>query len=91
MEEILLIIVRTVELYIAIVALAMAVRMLLPIFFDVESNKIYLMSCIITEPVILPVRFLMIKMNIGQDSPIDWSFFVTYLLLWLIRTMIPAV
>lgn len=91
MEEILLILAKTVELYIAIVVFAMVVRMIMPLLFDIESSRIYLMCCLITEPVIMPVRFLMMKLNIGQNSPIDWSFFATYMILWLIRTILPAI
>lgn len=91
MEEIFLILAKTVELYVAIVVLAMVVRMIMPLIFDVESNRIFMMCCIITEPVIMPVRFILMKLNIGQNSPIDWSFFATYMILWLIRTMLPAI
>ena len=91
MEEILLILAKTVELSIAIVVFAMVVRMIMPLLFDIESSRIYLMCCLITEPVIMPVRFLMMKLNIGQNSPIDWSFFATYMILWLIRTILPAI
>lgn len=91
MEEILLILAKTVELYVAIVVFAMIVRMIMPMLFDVESSRIYLMCCLISEPVIMPVRFLMMKLNIGQNSPIDWSFFATYMILWIIRTMLPAI
>ena len=91
MEEILLILAKPVELYVAIVVFAMIVRMIMPMLFDVESSRIYLMCCLISEPVIMPVRFLMMKLNIGQNSPIDWSFFATYMILWIIRTMLPAI
>ena len=90
-EEIILILVRTVELYIAVVVLAMAARMLLPLFLNIEESRIYMFCCVVTEPVIMPVRLVMSKLNIGQDSPIDWSFFATYMILWLIRTMLPAI
>ena len=91
MEEILLILARTVQLYIGIVVIAMAVRMLMPLLLDVEESRIFFIAGLITEPVIIPVRFVMMKLNIGQDSPIDWAFFATYMLLLLIRMMLPAV
>jgi len=33
----------------------------------------------------------MIMFNIGQDSPIDWSFSITYILIWLLQTFLPAI
>ena len=91
METVFLILAKTAELFVSAVVLAMAVRMIMPFFLDIEDSRVYLFTCLITEPIIAPVRFIMIKLNIGQDSPIDWSFFVTYMLLWLIRTVLPVI
>ncbi len=91
METALLIFARTVQVLLSVVSLAMIVRMLLPIFTEPESSRIYAISCYISEPFILPVRFIMAKLNIGQNSPFDWSFFVTYLLIWLLEIFLPVV
>jgi hypothetical protein len=37
------------------------------------------------------VRFLLFKLNIGQDSPIDWSFFATYLIMSVASMLLPAI
>ena len=69
----------------------MIIRMLLPFFFDAEENKIYALACCISEPFIAPVRFVMVKFNIGQDSPIDWSFFATYIIIWILGAFLPVI
>ena len=69
----------------------MMVRALMPFFFDVEESKIYLIACFISEPLIAPVRMIMAKLNIAQTSPVDWAFFVTYLIVWILETMLPVI
>ncbi len=73
------------------VSLAMLIRMLLPLFRDAEGSKFYTFLGCITEPFIAPVRFLMVKFNLLQNSPIDWSFTVTYLVIALVQMLLPAV
>ena len=74
-----------------VIYFAMLVRMILPFFVNPEENKIYALSLVITEPVIIPVRLLMVKLNIGQDSPIDWSFFVAAILLSVLQSALPVI
>ena len=70
---------------------AFLIRALMPIFTDVGDSKIYLFVCLITEPLIIPVRFLLVKFNLLQNSPIDWSFMLTYLLISVIRMFLPVI
>ena len=91
MQEILYIIAKTVAITLEVVSFAMVVRMLLPFFVDPTESRIYIISCFVTEPFIIPVRAAMEKMNIGQDSPIDWAFSIAYILIWLLRTFLPAI
>ena len=82
---------KTVQIIISVVSFSMLIRAIMPFFFDVEGNRFYALACVISEPFIAPVRFVMVKLNIGQNSPIDWSFFATYLILWLLQSMLPAI
>ena len=91
MQEILFILAKTVSLVIDVVSIAMLLRMILSFFVDPMENKLYLVSCYVTEPFIAPVRAIMVQLNIGQDSPIDWAFFVTSILLGLIGSILPAI
>ena len=80
---------RLIRILIEAVSLAMIVRMLIPLFKNPEESRLYLFVAFITEPFIAPVRFLLIKFNLLQDSPIDWSFTITYFLLTIIGGMLP--
>ena len=71
------------------VSIAMLIRMFLPIFFGSEDGRLSLFLACITEPFIIPVRFIMAKFNILQGTPIDWSFTVTYLLIALVQLFLP--
>jgi hypothetical protein len=65
--------------------------MLLPFFVDPMESRAYAISCLLTEPFIIPVRALMVKLNIGQDSPIDWAFSITYIIIWLLGNLLPSI
>ena len=72
-----------------VVYFAMLVRMICSFLLNVEESKIYLIAFMITEPFIIPVRLLMVKLNIGQNSPIDWSFFITSIILSIVTVFLP--
>lgn len=82
---------KTVQIIISTVSIAMMIRAILPFFLDIEQSRVYALCYIISEPFIIPVRYVMVKLNIGQDSPIDWAFFATYLILWLLESLLPAI
>lgn len=82
---------KTVQILLGAVSLSMFVRMILSMFTDVTDNRIYAFCCFISEPFIIPVRFVLAKFNVGQDSPFDWAFFLTYLIIGLIQYMLPVI
>ena len=90
-EEILYFAAKCVEISLSVVSLAMVFRMLLPIFVNPEDSRAYAVAFYITEPFIIPVRAIMVKFNIAQGTPFDWSFTVTYLLIWLLQMMLPVI
>ena len=90
MEEIFLLLASLARILLEVLSFAMMIRVLLPIFFNPEGNRIYELTALLTEPIITPVRALLVKFNIGQNSPIDWSFFATYLLIGILQTLLPA-
>ena len=91
MQEIFYIIAKTIAIILEVVSFAMIVRMILPFFVDPMENRIYLISSFITEPFIAPVRAVLVMLNIGQDSPIDWAFSITYIIIWLLGGLLPAI
>ena len=91
LELFLYLITKTVSVILGLVSLAMLARMILSIFVKAESNTLYALSCIITEPFVAPVRAILALLNIGQNSPIDWAFFLTYLILSVLRSSFPVI
>lgn len=89
MNVVLLIIAKTVSFWLSAVSLAMLVRMLLPLFVNPEESKLYLLSYAVSEPAVIPVRAIMSKLDIAQDSPLDIPFTVTYFLIIIIRIFLP--
>lgn len=82
---------KFISIMISVVIYAMMGRAIMPIFIDVEGNRIYMFLTVITEPFILPVRYLLAKFNIGQNTPIDMSFMFTYLILILVQLFLPVI
>ena len=91
METILYIFAKCIEIILDFTMLCMMIRAILPIFVDVEGNRLYTFTLVVSEPFVIPIRFLFYKLNIGQESPIDWSFFATYLVLSLTTMLLPII
>ena len=81
---------RIISILLDAVVLAMILRVIMPFIVDVEENRFYLFLTVISEPFVMPVRFLLAKFNILQDSPIDWSFTFTYIMISIIQALLPA-
>ncbi len=90
MEAVFYVIAAVIAITLDLASLAFLLRALMPLFCDVESNRIYLFVCLVTEPFIIPVRFILVKFNLLQGSPIDWSFTISYLLIAMIRVFLPV-
>ena len=88
MEEVFLLLASLARILLEVLSIAMMIRVLLPIFFDPDGNRIYELTVMLTEPIVAPVRALFVKLNVGQGSPIDWSFFATYLLISILGTIL---
>lgn len=78
------------QILISVVIFAMLARVLLPLFVNPEDSRLYMMSLLITEPVIIPVRLIFSKLNIGQNSPFDWAFTASYIILIIINSSLPV-
>lgn len=56
-----------------------------------QDSRIAVFLTVVTEPFVIPVRALLFKFNIGQDSPIDWAFSLTYILIYIVQLFLPVV
>ncbi len=91
MEIVLYILAMCVRIFLDVLSMAMMIRCLLPLFFDVEENRLFMLSVAITEPFIAPVRFILDKFGIGEDTPIDMGFMATWLVLILLDIFLPPI
>lgn len=91
MEELLHFFASFVAVVLDVVSLAMLVRMILSWIPQTSEGRLSLFLACITEPFIMPIRFLLSKFNVLQNSPIDWSFAVSYLVIMLLRLMLPVI
>ena len=91
MIEFLQIIASLVSVLIDAVMFCMIVRMIVSLFSPEENGRLGAFLALVTEPFIVPVRFLLAKFNWLQDSPIDWSFTIAYLVLMTVNMALPMI
>lgn len=72
---------NTVSVLLSAVELCMLVRAVLSWFPIGEDNPLLRFVCMITEPLIAPIRALFDRLGWFRNFPIDVSFFVAFLLL----------
>ena len=82
---------RSVSLMLTVSSYAMALRMILPLFADPEQSKLYALTCILSEPVVAPVRVILSAFGIGENTPTDIALPTAYILLFVIRLLLPAI
>ncbi len=90
MEEILYILAKAVELFLGIVSMCMFLRVILQLFVDIETNKLFFFVATVSEFFVLPFRYIMHKFNILQDTPLDMPFMVAYLFICLVELFLPV-
>ena len=81
------ILVQFISIFIDVITWAMCIRAVISWFYDGDGAFIRMLY-FITEPVIMPVRLLLAKMNWLQQTPIDFSFILTYVVLFVIQIML---
>jgi hypothetical protein len=90
-ETVFYILAKCVRIILDVISLSMMIRMLLPIFADVEDNRLYMLSVAVTEPLIIPVRIVLDMLGIGENTPLDMGFLTTYFLLAIIDLFLPII
>ena len=80
----------SVQMFLDFLLLAMFLRAILSWFFDPDAPILRFFT-VVTEPFILPFRYLLVKLNFMQDSPIDFSSLVAYLVIFLISCALPTI
>ncbi len=89
MPEPIYVLVNFVLIFIEVITFAMLIRAVLSWFTD-GGGKFTQFLYVLTEPAIMPMRKLLVKMNWLQNSPIDFSFTLTYFALMIIQLILSA-
>ncbi len=89
MEELFFIVSRAVNLFLSIFMLLLLARVLIGFFSDEEESRAYFFCYAITEPVVSPVRNLLALIPFLEESPIDFSFMATCLIISLVQSALP--
>ncbi len=71
-----------------VLQIAMLVRAVLSWFPGGDGNIISEIAYVITEPVIIPVRAFLDRFESVKNFPIDMSFFVTFIIISLISSLL---
>lgn len=90
METVLYILAKVVQLALSVLSIAMFLRVILQFFAD-DDNRFVIFCYAVTEPFIVPVRHLLDRLGVGQNSPIDIPFFVTYIIISVLQMMLPII
>ena len=78
----------TVRALLFFVEICFLIRAVLSWFPIREDHPILLLVAMITEPIVAPVRALLDRLGWFRNLPIDMSFFVAYLLLILVESLL---
>lgn len=85
MPEPIYIILMTAVILIDVITAAMFIRCIISWFLGEMDNKFTRLLLAITEPALMPLRKLFVKMNWFQQTPLDMSFIFTWMLLSLLE------
>ena len=88
MPETIYVIISFAILFLRVVSVAMVLRVLMSWFNVGENSKIVRLIYAVTEPAIIPLRTLFYKKNWFQETPIDMSFTMTWLLMLIFETVL---
>ena len=89
MQIALYVLAQTVYLLLEVLYFAMFFRAVLS-WFVPEGNFLLGLLTVITEPIIVPVRMLLLRFRFFQQIPIDFSFLVALILLAAVQGALPV-
>ena len=79
-----------ISLALTVSSYAMALRMILPLFVNPEDSKVYFFTCLLSEPIVAPVRAVMSVFGFDEGMPIDLALPTAYFLLFIIQLFLPT-
>ncbi len=90
MTGIIYIIAKTVDLILSLLQILMLIRAVISWLPIDEDSRFVEFIYAATEPVIAPVRALLSRFEGIENSPIDISFFITFMLLSVLQIILPT-
>ena len=85
MYQLFYVIATTLSVLLSAIQLLMLARAILSWFPIDEDSTLICFITMATEPVIMPVRYLLDRLGLFEGMPIDMAFFITFILLSVIR------
>ena len=80
-----------VSVFLSILHLLMLVRAVMSWFPTDDDSPIFGFVFSLTEPIVIPVRIILDRSETVRSMPIDISFFIAFMLLSIVQTMLPVV
>ena len=78
---------ETAVVFLDVLQIAFLVRMVFSLFDPTGESKLGSLLFVITEPFVMPLRLLFEKLHWFEDSPLDFAFFFTALLVGILQTV----
>lgn len=91
LNQIVYVLVTIVYIFLSVEQFLMFARAIFSWIQPDEGNKLYSFLLYATEPVIVPVRALLDRFESIRNMPIDISFTVAWLLLYVVQMLLPNV
>ena len=96
METVFYLIAKVISLMLGAISLAMSTRVIMQIVarmsaYDIEGNSFYIFCYAVTEIFVTPFRYLCAKFNLFMGTPIDAPFFIAYMTIVLLNSILPII
>jgi YggT family protein len=91
LQQVLYVFVNFVYYLIVVLQLLMFARAITSWIMMDEDNTFIRFVNIVTEPIIMPIRKLIEKVEFLRNMPIDISFFIAFLVLVILQNILPVV
>ena len=88
MDQLFFIVSQTVYHFLSALTWLLLARVLMGFFID-EESPLYIFCCVVTEPVVSPVRGLLSRIPALEGSPIDFSFMATCFIIMIVQSALP--
>lgn len=89
--QIVYVFIRFVYYVLVVLQILMFARVIMSWLMPDEDNMLSRFVYTVTDPIIIPVRMILEKFDFVRNMPIDISFFVAYIILVVVQSVLPTV